>query len=162
MAEKWRRYETLMIFDPGLGPEGTEELVQKTREYVSQASGRVLKTERWGVRDLAYELKGRRKGFYLLLEYAGVPRVATELDRRLNLLDTVVKFQTVKLEEAVDPESLPEPVEIHAETSAKPTQEAAPEADEPAGAADEESEEGTDEGTDEGEEQDEETNEDEG
>jgi len=151
MAEKWRRYETLMIFDPGLGPEGTEDLVQKAREYVSQATGRVLKTERWGVRDLAYELKGRRKGFYLMLEYAGVPRVATELDRRLNLLDTVVKFQTVKLEEAVDPESLPEPVEIHAETTAKPAQEAA-------AGADEES----DEGTEEGEDQDEDTNEDEG
>ena len=154
MAEKWRRYETLMIFDPGLGPEGTEDLVQKAREYVSQASGRVLKTERWGVRDLAYELKGRRKGFYLLLEYAGVPRVATELDRRLSLLDTVVKFQTVKLEEAVDPDSLPEPVEIHAETTAKPAQEAPSEADEATGAEDEES--------DEGEDQDEETNEDEG
>lgn len=158
MAEKWRRYETLMIFDPGLGPEGTEDLVQKAREYVSQATGRVLKTERWGVRDLAYELKGRRKGFYLLLEYAGVPRVATELDRRLNLLDTVVKFQTVKLEEAVDPESLPEPVEIHAETTAKPAPEATSEADEAKGEGDEES----DEGADEGEDQDEETNEDEG
>ncbi|MBE0617532.1 MAG: 30S ribosomal protein S6, partial [Proteobacteria bacterium] len=112
MAEKWRRYETLMIFDPDLGVDGTEELVQKTREYITQAEGRVLKTERWGVRDLAFELKGRRKGYYLLLEYAGLPRVATEIDRRLNLLDTVVKFQTVKLQEAVDPETLPEPVEI--------------------------------------------------
>ena len=78
---------------------------------------------------------------FLLLEYAGVPRVATELDRRLNLLDTVVKFQTVKLEEAVDPDSLPEPVEIHAETTAKPAQEAPSEADEATGAEDEESDE---------------------
>lgn len=112
MAEIWRRYETLMIFDPELGVEGTEELVQKAREYVTGTEGRILKTERWGLRELAFELKGRRKGYYLLLEYAGVPRVASELDRRLNLLDTVVKFQTVKLQEAVDPETLPEPVEI--------------------------------------------------
>lgn len=120
MAEKWRRYETLMIFDLDLGIDGTEELVQKTREYIALAEGRVLKTERWGVRDLAFELKGRRKGYYLLLEYAGLPRVATEIDRRLNLLDTVVKFQTVKLEEAVNPETLPEPVEIVAEVTTAP------------------------------------------
>ncbi len=112
MAEKWRRYETLMIFDPTLGVDGTEELIQKVREYVAGGEGRVLKTERWGLRDLAFELKGRRKGYYLILEYAGVPTVASELDRRLNLLDTVVKFQTLKLEDAVDPAALPEPVEI--------------------------------------------------
>lgn len=112
MAEKWRRYETLMIFDPALGVDGTEELIQKVREYVAVGEGRVLKTERWGLRDLAFELKGRRKGYYLILEYAGLPTVASELDRRLNLLDTVVKFQTLKLEDAVDPAALPEPVEI--------------------------------------------------
>lgn len=112
MAEKWRRYETLMIFDPALGVEGTEELIQKVREYVTGGGGRALKTERWGLRDLAFELKGRRKGYYLILEYAGIPTVASELDRRLNLLDTVVKFQTLKLEDAVDPAALPEPVEI--------------------------------------------------
>ncbi len=117
MAEKWRRYETLMIFDPDLGPDGTEELVQKSRDFVTQGEGRVLKTERWGVREMAFEVKGRRKGYYLLLEYAGVPQVASEMDRRLNLIDTVVKYQTIKLEEAVDPESLPEPVEISTETA---------------------------------------------
>jgi small subunit ribosomal protein S6 len=117
MAEKWRRYETLMIFDPDLGPDGTEELVQKSREFVTQGEGRVLKTERWGVREMAFEVKGRRKGYYLLLEYAGLPRVASEMDRRLNLIDTVVKFQTIKLQEAVDPATLPEPVEIMPEVT---------------------------------------------
>ncbi len=148
MAEKWRRYETLMIFDPDLGIDGTEELVQKTREYITLAEGRVLKTERWGVRDLAFELKGRRKGYYLLLEYAGLPRVATEIDRRLNLLDTVVKFQTVKLEEAVNPETLPEPVEIVAEATTAPVTT-------PATAATDEDESTEESGDDEGDSEDE-------
>ncbi|GAB4273627.1 MAG: hypothetical protein Kow0092_28950 [Deferrisomatales bacterium] len=108
MAEKWRRYETLMIFDPDLGAEATEELVQRAREFVTQEGGRILKTERWGLRDLAFEMKRRHKGYYLLLEFAGLPRAATELDRRLNLIDNVLKFQTIKLEEDVDAASLPE------------------------------------------------------
>lgn len=120
MAEKWRRYETLMIFDPELGTEATEELIQRSREFVGQEAGRTLKTERWGIRDLAFELKGRRKGYYLLLEYAGLPRVATELDRRLNLIDTVLKFQTIKLEEGIDPESLPEETVEEAPAAAEP------------------------------------------
>ena len=102
----------MIIFDPEGGTEATEELVQRARNFVTQDSGRILKAERWGVRDLAFELKGRRKGYYLLLDYAGLPRVATELDRRLNLIDPVLKFQTIKLEDRVDPDSLPELEEV--------------------------------------------------
>ncbi|NTU60054.1 MAG: 30S ribosomal protein S6 [Deltaproteobacteria bacterium] len=112
MAEKWRKYETLMIFSAELGTEGIEALVQKVREFVTQDGGRILKTERWGTRDLAFELKGHRRGYYLLLEYAGIPKVATEFDRKLNLIDTIVKFQSVKLAEGLDPASLPETEEI--------------------------------------------------
>jgi small subunit ribosomal protein S6 len=112
MEEEWRRYESLIIFDPEGGTEATEELVQRARNFVTQDSGRILKAERWGVRDLAFELKGRRKGYYLLLDYAGLPGVATELDRRLNLIDSVLKFQTIKLEDRVDPDSLPELEEV--------------------------------------------------
>lgn len=108
MTEKWRRYETLILFDPELGTEGTEEHIQRARDFVTQEAGRILKAERWGLRDTAFEIKNRSKAFYLLLEYAGLPRVATELDRRLNLIDTVLKFQTVRLEEEVDPASLSE------------------------------------------------------
>jgi small subunit ribosomal protein S6 len=112
MAEKWRKYETLIIFSAEIGTEGTEALVQKVRDYITQETGRILKTERWGMRDLAYELKGHRRGYYLLLEYAGPPKVATEMDRKLNLIDSIVKFQTVKLAEDLDPASLPEVEEV--------------------------------------------------
>jgi small subunit ribosomal protein S6 len=112
MDEQWRKYETLMIFDPDLGMGGVDDLVQRARDFVTQEAARILKTERWGLRDLAFELKGRRKGYYLLLEYAGLPRAATELDRRLNLIDSVLKFQTIKLAERVDPASLPENEEV--------------------------------------------------
>ncbi|HSH68266.1 MAG TPA: 30S ribosomal protein S6 [Deferrisomatales bacterium] len=110
MTEKWRKYEALMIFAPEVGTDGAEELVQRAREFVLSQDGRVLKANRWGLRDMAFELKGRSKGYYLLLEFAGLPKVATELDRRLNLLDTVLKFQTIKREDQVDPASLPEEV----------------------------------------------------
>lgn len=106
--EKWRRYETLMIFDPELGTEATEDHVNRARDFITQESGRILKSERWGLRDMAFELKGRSRGYYLLLEYAGPAQAARELDRRLNLMDTVIKFQTIKLAEDVDPASLPD------------------------------------------------------
>ncbi len=108
MADIWHRYESLILFDPDLGDEATEELIARVQEYVTNESGRILKTDRWGIRDLAFVMKGRSKAYYVLLEFAGPTRAATELDRRLNLLDTVLKFQTIKLETRVDPEALPE------------------------------------------------------
>jgi len=93
-----------------VGNDGAEELVQRAREFVLSQNGRVLKASRWGLREMAFELKGRSKGYYLLLEFAGLPAVATELDRRLNLIDTVLKFQTIKREDQVDPATLPEEV----------------------------------------------------
>ncbi len=108
MEELWNRYESLVLFDPELGTEATEELIARVKEYVTNESGRILKTDRWGLRDLAFVMKGRTKAYYLLLEFAGPTRAARELDRRLNLLDTVLKFQTIRLEERIDPAALPE------------------------------------------------------
>ncbi len=146
--EKWRRYETLMIFDPELGTEATEDHIKRAREFIAQESGRVLKSERWGLRDLAFEMKGRSRGYYLLLEYAGPGQAATELDRRLNLLDTVLKFQTIKLAEDVDPASLPEQEEEIA-----PPEEAAeePAAEKPTSSEKDDEDEGSSEDEDEDE-----------
>lgn len=118
MAEKWRKYESMIIFDTEPGTDATEGLVRRTRDFVTAENGRILRTERWGVRDLAFEVKGRRKGYYFLMEFAGLPRAATELDRRLNMIDSVVKFQTIKLEEGVDPTTLPEAEEVITEKAA--------------------------------------------
>lgn len=112
MAIIWRQYETLIVFDPELGIEATNELVGRIRSFITNESGRVLKNERWGMRDLAFPMKGRSKGYYFLIEFAGLPTISTEMDRRLNLIDSVLKFQTVKLKEKVDPASLPETQEV--------------------------------------------------
>ncbi|GAB6062250.1 30S ribosomal protein S6 [Deferrisoma palaeochoriense] len=122
MADIWNRYECMVLFDPDLGEEARTDLIRRVKEYVTNESGRILKTNHWGLRDLAFEMKGRSKAYYLLLEFAGPARAATELDRRLNLLDTVLKFQTIKLDERVDPAELPaEEVEEVAQASSAPT-----------------------------------------
>lgn len=106
MAKTWRKYETLILIDAGLGMEATEEYINRFREQIN-GEGRMLKTERWGVRDMAFEIKHHAKSYYLLLEYAGEGVVSTRLEHELNLLDSIIKFQTVKLAQGLDPEELP-------------------------------------------------------
>ena len=68
MTEKWRKYEAMIIFAPEVGTDGAEELVQRAREFVLSQDGRVLKANRWGLRDMAFELKGRNGSAREVLE----------------------------------------------------------------------------------------------
>lgn len=112
MATPWRKYEVLILIDAGLGNDGVEALINKCRGFVTDAGGRMLKTERWGYRDMAYEIKHKKKAYYVLLEFAGESSVATSVEHQLNLIDEIVKYQAVKLAEGVDPAALPE-IEEH-------------------------------------------------
>jgi small subunit ribosomal protein S6 len=131
MARTWRKYETLILIDAGLGMEATEEFINRFRQLIN-TDGRMLKTDRWGVRNTAFEIKHHTKAYYLMLEYAGEGVVSTQLEHALNLLDSIIKFQTIKLAEGLDPEELPTeeeniiPEEPAAEEEA--AEEAAPEA----------------------------------
>jgi small subunit ribosomal protein S6 len=55
---------------------------------------------------LAYEVKRFDKGYYVVLNFCGVPGIVRELERNLKLDDRVLKYQTVKISEDVDPEDL--------------------------------------------------------
>jgi small subunit ribosomal protein S6 len=108
MSTPWRKYEILILMDANLGTEGTENLINRCRNFVIDAGGRMLKTERWGIRDMAFEIKRQKKACYVLLEFAGEGKVSTSLAHQLNLIDVIIKFQAVKLAEGVDPATLPE------------------------------------------------------
>lgn len=125
MAQFLRRYEIIIIFDPDLSVDNIDDLAKKIRETIIDESGQIIKTERWGMRDLAFELKGRLKGYYLLIEFAGGPTVTTELERKLNLNDSILKFQTVKLQDKVDAASLPEEIISEVVEAPKPVAKAA-------------------------------------
>ncbi len=112
MAKTWRKYESLILYSAELDTDGSEALLERFREFIRSADGRMLKTERWGLRDMAFEIKHNKKAHYVLLEYAGEGPVSNALHHQLNLLDTVIKFQTIKLEDRVDPADLPETEEI--------------------------------------------------
>ena len=112
MAKTWRKYESLILYSPELDTDASEALVERFRDFIRSADGRMLKTERWGVRDTAFEIKGNKKAYYVLLEYAGEGPVSLHLAHQLNLLDMVIKFQTIKLADRVDPDDLPETEEI--------------------------------------------------
>jgi small subunit ribosomal protein S6 len=139
-----RDYEALWIVDANLTDEELTPVMTRFRELVEANGGQIESFSTWGERRrLAYEVKGRREGTYILMSFKGEPAVEKELDRVLRLTEQVLRHMIVKLEpnevEAARAEREREKARLEraaaqaAAEAAAPAEEAAPEAE--AGAA---------------------------
>ncbi len=64
-----RAYETMFIIDPHLDESVRKETIDKVKEFISQNGGTVKKVDDWGIRELAYEIKKRNEGHYVVIEF---------------------------------------------------------------------------------------------
>ncbi len=101
-----RHYETIYIVNPNLGEEEYRDVIKRYNTLIEKNKGVIVKTEEWGVQRLAYELKKLDKGSYVLANFCGDPGLTAELERDLKLDDRILKFQTIKLADEVDPHEL--------------------------------------------------------
>ncbi|MFZ2445392.1 MAG: 30S ribosomal protein S6 [Syntrophobacteraceae bacterium] len=99
-----RKYETFFIVDPDLPDETTSVVDTKVQSIVTSNGGEVLTYTPWGKRKLAYPIRKRTRGLYVLMEYSGGADMVAELERNLRIDERVLKFITVKLEDRFDPE----------------------------------------------------------
>ncbi|MGD2125727.1 MAG: 30S ribosomal protein S6 [Desulfobacteraceae bacterium] len=101
-----KQYETIFIVNPNLGEEQYSEVTKKFSNLIEKQKGVLVRVEEWGSQRLAYGVKKFDKGAYLLMLYCGQPGLTAELERELKLDDRVLKYQTVKLADKVDPQAL--------------------------------------------------------
>jgi len=94
-----RKYETIFILDPDLEDEQAQSTIEKVKGIITQSNGGILKVEDWGNRKLAYEVKKKSKGHYILIHFSGSPTLLNELERNFRVMDAVIKFQSVRLDE---------------------------------------------------------------
>jgi len=97
-----KKYETIFILDPDLEDEKIQAAVEKLKGIVTQANGEILKVEDWGKRKLAYQVKKKSRGHYYLILFSGSPALLAELERNFRVMDAVIKFQSVRLDEKED------------------------------------------------------------
>jgi small subunit ribosomal protein S6 len=102
-----REYETIFILRPDTNLEGITLVNGRVRGVIDTAGGRVIKLDNWGKRKLAYEVKKQLKGIYLYWQYLGTAGVVEEIERNLRMLDSVIRYYTVKVDENVDPTARP-------------------------------------------------------
>jgi len=94
-----RVYEELFIVRPDATEEEVDPLVEQLTTTIASKGGNVDKSEKWGVRKLAYRVKKYNEGNYVLMHFTAEPDAVKELERRLRVSDLVLKFITVRIDE---------------------------------------------------------------
>jgi small subunit ribosomal protein S6 len=92
-------YETLFIVHPEKGPR-VKEFIDRFRKVIEGQEGVVSQVEEWGLRDLADRIDKQGKGYYTLLQYRSAGRAVEELERNLRLTDGILRYLTVRGDEA--------------------------------------------------------------
>jgi small subunit ribosomal protein S6 len=94
-----RQYELVYIAPPEATEEVLADLHTQVAAVVERFGGTIEKTEAWGRRRLAYEIAGHREGAYVLEVINGPGALTAELDRRLRVLDAVMRHMIVRVDE---------------------------------------------------------------
>jgi small subunit ribosomal protein S6 len=101
-----REYETIYILRPDVDNAAAEKIVDRAKDVIARLGGTLTKLDNWGQRKLAYPIQKSNRGIFVYLKYVGYGDLVAELERNLRLLDQVVRFQTVLLQEDIDPASV--------------------------------------------------------
>lgn len=102
-----REYETVYILRPNTANDGVAEVNTKVKGIIEGLGGKILKVDNWGKRRLAYEVQKERKGIYLYWRYLANAGVVEETERNLRMLDNVIRYMTVKVDENIVADARP-------------------------------------------------------
>ncbi len=91
-------YETLFILRPELGGKA-KEFIDRFKKIVEDLHGTEINVEEWGNRDLAYPIQKQSRGYYSLMQYRASAGIVEELERNMKLMEGVMRFLTVRLDE---------------------------------------------------------------
>ena len=94
-----RQYELVYIVTPEATDQELADLHTQIEQIVQRYNGTFDKTENWGRRKLAYEIGKHREGTYVVETISGSGELMKEIDRRLRVIDLVIRHLTVRVDE---------------------------------------------------------------
>ncbi len=91
-------YEITFIISSMLEDAKKEATIEVVKEIISK-DGSVDKVDVWGMRKLAYPIQKREEGYYVVMEFKASPELPKELDRRLRIMDEVIRHIIINKDE---------------------------------------------------------------
>lgn len=94
-----RTYEVMYIVDPETPAEKLTKLNEAVGSLIEKEGGTVVRMDDGGRRTLAYPIKKKTEGFYILFEIEGSGQEIAELERRMRVNDMIIRYITVRVDE---------------------------------------------------------------
>jgi small subunit ribosomal protein S6 len=90
-------YEHTFITKHDLNENQAKKILEKYEEVIKKNSGKILKVEEWGLRNLSHMMKNNKKGYYFHIKLEGEGNTVEELEKAENIDETLIRFLTVKV-----------------------------------------------------------------
>jgi small subunit ribosomal protein S6 len=94
-----RHYEVMVILDPTLEERTIQPSLDAFLSVVKQDGGTIEKVDVWGRRRMAYEINKHAEGIYAVVDLTANPSAVRELDRQLNLNESVLRTKVLRPDE---------------------------------------------------------------
>jgi small subunit ribosomal protein S6 len=91
-----RHYEVMVILDPSLDERTIAPSLEAFLSVVKKDGGTVDKVDIWGKRRMAFEINKQAEGIYAVIDINAEPASVLELDRQLNLNESVLRTKVLR------------------------------------------------------------------
>ncbi|MDQ3140381.1 MAG: 30S ribosomal protein S6 [Pseudomonadota bacterium] len=91
-------YEHVFLARQDLAQAQVDALAENATKIITDNGGKVIKTETWGLRSLAYRIAKNRKAHYVMLDVDAPAGVVAELERQTQINEDVIRYMTVKVD----------------------------------------------------------------
>tara|TARA_B100000029_G_scaffold446622_1_gene467895 strand:- start:122 stop:442 length:321 start_codon:yes stop_codon:yes gene_type:complete len=90
-------YEHTFITRQDLSEGQAKKLMDKYEQLIKKNSGKIIKIEEWGLRNLSHLIKNNKKGFYFHIKFEGIGQTISELEKIENIDEMLIRYLTVRV-----------------------------------------------------------------
>ena len=90
-------YEHTFIAKQDIPENQTKIIINKYEDIINKNSGKVLKTEEWGLKNFSHMIKNNKKGFYFHIKFEGIGKTIEVLEKAQNIDQALIRFLTVRV-----------------------------------------------------------------
>ena len=90
-------YEHTFITKQDLSSSQAKTVINKYEDIIKKYSGKIVKLEEWGLRNLSHIIKNNKKGFYFHIKFEGIGKTIEELEKAGNIDEMLIRYLTVRV-----------------------------------------------------------------
>ncbi|MDD4364039.1 MAG: 30S ribosomal protein S6 [Atribacterota bacterium] len=96
-----RNYELMILLDPSLQEEEISAMTKKVQQSITNNQGKIFRTNQWGKRKLAYEIKKKTEAIYVVFDFELEPENIANIEKNIKYEEKIIRYLIVLGQEKV-------------------------------------------------------------